>query len=49
MFSNLIYAEATYFDGYCFSHIVAYEEYKRHQKIKANILEVVGYGKQTLG
>jgi len=30
----MIYAEASYFDGYHFQHIVAWEDHKRLERIK---------------
>ena len=31
----MIYSEASYFDGYHFAHIAAFEEHKRLQRINA--------------
>ena len=36
----MIYAEASYFGGYHFQHIVAWEEYNRLKRIKAKIAEI---------
>ena len=36
----MIYAEASYFGGYHFQHIVVWEEYNRLKRIKAKIAEI---------
>lgn len=33
----MMYAEASYFDGYHFQHIAAWEDYKRLQRIQRQL------------
>jgi hypothetical protein len=35
----MIYAEASFFDGYHFQHIVAWKEYNRLKRIKVKFVE----------
>lgn len=39
--AGVLYAEASYFDGYHFQHIAAYEEHKRIERIRTTAIKAM--------
>lgn len=37
----MLYSEASYFDGYHFQHIAAYEEHKRIERIRTTAIKAM--------
>ncbi len=44
---NVLYAEASYFDGYHFQHIAAYEEAKRLARKRAEAIKALDRRKRS--